>query len=53
MKKKFVHPEMKIVKLNSVEIIAQSGTGGHTGGGAWGIPYILPADFDPEEEEEE
>lgn len=39
MKKQFANPELEIVKLNNADIIATSdgdGTGGTTGGGAWG-----------------
>lgn len=36
MKKVFIEPKMAIVEINSSDIIATSGTGGSTSGGAWG-----------------
>lgn len=52
MKKQFVNPELEIVKLNDSDIIATSGgTGGSTGGGAWGAREledfeIIDGDFE-------
>lgn len=37
VRKEFVRPELEIVKLKDVDILTSSGgTGGSTGGGAWG-----------------
>lgn len=45
VRKEFVRPELEIVKLESNDIIATSGgTGGSTGGGAWGARAL--EDFD-------
>lgn len=45
VRKDFIRPEFKVVVIDSADIIATSGTGGSTGGGAWGSARQLN-DFD-------
>ena len=52
VRKEFVRPELEIVKLKDVDILTSSGgTGGSTGGGAWGARElddfeIIDGDFE-------
>lgn len=56
VRKEFVRPDLNVVRLDSNDIIATSGTGGSTGGGAWGARKLedfdlIDGDFDITDED--